>query len=171
MGAYSSGRLASRPRQADVVYVESDDITIEEPQASPSIFGNADPNSKDILAGITAFLPAEALAFHTLAGAFLGEQPPLADAILTFAILALVSALVLLGWFRTPHNSRAKDRLVWAIALSTWAAAAYMAAMPDSFAHEWDFYTPTVGGLVALASAILIPNVASACGFGVRMHE
>jgi hypothetical protein len=173
MGAYTLGKWASLGGLDDVAYVESDDIEILE---VPEIPENPSPAAargniqtvhalglpgRPLVEQVTAFVPGEALGFHVLSIAFLGKASPQADFILTLTILALVTSLVWLAWRNNTPKPSSKANLFKAIGFALISALAYMAALPDSFAHDWSVYTPTIGGLVIIALTILLPQLAA----------
>lgn len=176
MGAYLVGRNTHTPYESfETVYIDSDDIDfVDDPIYSkmgtpaPRAANGLPTHEPNFIDQFTAFIPSEALAIHIVAVAFLGKLTPSQDALLSGFILTLVALILWLGWLEAPADRRSWKRLAVGMIISVIAAAVYLAALPDSIAHELPMYTPTIGGLVVLLAAVLLPRIASVTGIQVR---
>jgi hypothetical protein len=108
---------------------------------------------------ITSYIPAEALGFYVTATALLRYPHGLGDGLIAASTLLLVALLVLAAHARIPAETRSKRKLGLAISFALVAAGVYIAALPQSFAHEWRPYTSAVGAVVVIGSSILLPTL------------
>jgi hypothetical protein len=168
MGAIQLGRLAqSRP-----TIVATNDIVIDD--IDHAVFsrsalrqqGKQDGGTQAALMIIAAFVPGEALAFYVTASALLGSATAGTDLAIASATLAIVAVLVLTAHATVPEFRRSPRRLCLALVFALFGAAVYLAAMPNSAAHQWKAYTPQVSAVVVVAASILMPPLANY--FGLR---
>jgi hypothetical protein len=156
MTAVQLGLLTREPREPAVARFAVDDIdpsvltpsTTEAPQSKL-------PTSALVI--LTSYIPAEALGFYVTSTALLRYPHGWGDKILAICSLIFVTLLVLVAHTRIPVGARSRRKLWLALFFAVFAASVYIAALPQSFFHEWRPYTSTVGAIVLLGASILLP--------------
>jgi hypothetical protein len=160
MTAIQLGLWAREPRDQSVA--PGLQFLVDEIDASAFQAPTPGPNSskKAVTSAITivaAYIPAEAIGFYVTATALLGYPRGTADALIAGVSLALVVVLVCAAHGRGVEAVRQSSRLRVALAFSLVAASVYIAAMPQSFVHEWHPYTSRVSAVALLAFSIVLP--------------
>jgi hypothetical protein len=159
MTAIQLGLLAGEPRQSQVLAPE--DFAVDDIDSSVFTTSNTGDSTAKLptsaLVIISSYIPAEALGFYVTATALLRYPYGRGDAIIAGCAIVFVILLVLVANTRIPHNERSKRRLALALSFAVLAACAYISALPQSFVHEWQPYTSTVGAVVLLGASILLP--------------
>lgn len=169
MTAVQLGLLTGEPRESEAVGFAVDDI--DQSVLTPSPGEASQPKlPTSALVIITSYIPAEALGFYVTSTALLRYPHGWGDGILAICSLIFVTLLVLVAHARIPANARSRSKLGLALFFAVFAAGVYIAALPQSFVHEWRLYTSTVGAVVLLGASILLPALGDLLHFSPSLR-
>lgn len=169
MTAVQLGLLSRESRKPTATSFAVDDIdaSVLTPDAADASKPNL-PTSALVI--ITSYIPAEALGFYVTATALLRYPHGGGDEILAVCSLVFVALLVLVAYARIPTSTRSKRKLWLALFFAVIAAGAYIAALPQSFVHDWRPYTSTVGAVVLLGASIVLPALGELLHFSPSLR-
>jgi hypothetical protein len=156
MTAVQLGLLTREPGEPAATRFEVDDIDPSVLTSSPGEASRPKPPTSALVI-ITSYIPAEALGFYVTSTALLRYPRGWGDGILAICSLIFVTLLVLVAHARIPVDVRSRRKLGLALFFAVFAASVYIAALPQSFVHQWPPYTSTVGAVVLLGASILLP--------------
>ena len=120
---------------------------------------------------VSAYIPAEALGFYLTATALLEYPKGWTDAGIAVVTLGFVALLVLAPNVQSQDAVRSGWRLTLALLFALTAACAYIAALPQSFVHQWPPYTSSVGAVVVIGCSILLPALGTITKFNPPMRQ